>query len=84
MPVGVEPEVLTVKVEDPEPGTDLGPKSAVAPEGDPVTPKITFPVNPFEGVTLTAYFVLFPGETVCDDGVTATEKPDTNSFTCVV
>jgi hypothetical protein len=53
VPVGVELEVFTVKVEDPEPETELGAKLAVAPEGNPVTLKLTFPVNPLEGVTLT-------------------------------
>jgi hypothetical protein len=53
VPVGVELEVFTAKVEDPEPETELGVKLAVAPEGNPVTLKLTFPVNPLEGVTLT-------------------------------
>ncbi len=53
MPVGVEPEVCTVKVEDPEPETEPGPKLAAAPEGNPLTLKLTFPVNPLDGVTLT-------------------------------
>jgi hypothetical protein len=45
--------VFTDMVEDPEPVTELGLKLAVAPEGNPVTLKVTFPVNPLEGVTLT-------------------------------
>ena len=45
--------MLTDRVEDPEPVTELGLKLAVAPEGNPVTLKVTFPVNPLEGVTLT-------------------------------
>ena len=45
--------MLTDRVEDPEPVTELGLKLAVAPEGNPVTPNVTFPVNPLEGVTLT-------------------------------
>jgi hypothetical protein len=53
VPIGVELEVFSVKVEDPEPGTEVGAKLAVAPVGNPVTLKLTFPVNPFEGVTLT-------------------------------
>lgn len=53
MPVGVEVEVFTVKVEDPESETELGEKLAFAPEGNPLTLKLTFPVNPYEGVTLT-------------------------------
>lgn len=53
MPVGVELEVFTVKVEDPEAETERGEKLAVAPEGNPVTLKLTFPVNPLEGITFT-------------------------------
>jgi hypothetical protein len=53
VPAGVELEVFTIKVEDPEPTTELGEILAVAPEGNPVTLKFTFPVNPSEGVTFT-------------------------------
>ena len=53
IPVGVELDVFTARVEDPEPETEFGVKLAVAPEGNPVTLKFTFPLNPFEGVTLT-------------------------------
>ena len=38
---------------DPEPATEAGVKLAVAPEGNPVTLKLTVPVNPLEGVTFT-------------------------------
>jgi len=50
---GVELEVLTDSVEDPEPVTELGLKLTVAPEGNPVMLNATFPLNPLEGVTLT-------------------------------
>jgi hypothetical protein len=40
-------------VEDPEPVTELGLKVAVAPEGRPDTLKVTVPLNPLEGVTVT-------------------------------
>ena len=53
MPNAVELEVFTVKVEDPELETVAGVKLAVAPVGNPVTLKLTLPVNPPEGVTLT-------------------------------
>ena len=45
MPVGVELEVFTVKVEDPEPENEAGEKLALASDGKPVTLKLTFPVN---------------------------------------
>jgi hypothetical protein len=40
-------------VEDPEPVRELGLKVAVAPEGKPDTLKVTVPLNPLEGVTVT-------------------------------
>jgi len=45
---------LTFKVDEPEPESELGEKLAVAPEGNPVTFKLTFPVNPLGAVMLTA------------------------------
>ncbi len=45
--------VVTVMVEEPEAFTDVGLKLAVAPEGSPVTLKLTVPVNPPDGVTVT-------------------------------
>ena len=51
--MGVELDVFTDSVEDPEPVTEFGLKLAVAPEGNPLTLKVTFPLNPLEGVTLT-------------------------------
>jgi hypothetical protein len=53
VPGGVELEVLTAMVVEPEPETEVGEKLAVAPEGNPATLKLTIPLNPFEGVTLT-------------------------------
>jgi hypothetical protein len=53
VPVGVALPVVIARVEDPEPATELGVKLAVAPEGNPVTLKLTFPLNPLVGVTFT-------------------------------
>jgi hypothetical protein len=53
VPAGVELEVFTVRVDNPEPTTEPGEKLAVAPEGNPVTLKLTFPANPLDGFTLT-------------------------------
>jgi len=53
VPVGVELEVFTDNVEDPEPETEPGLKAAVAPDGTPETPKVTAPLNPPVGVTFT-------------------------------
>jgi hypothetical protein len=51
--VGVDVKVLTARVEDPEPETEPGVKLAVAPEGNPLTLKLTFPLNPLDAVTFT-------------------------------
>ena len=48
--MGVELEVFTDRVEDPDPETELVLKLPVAPEGNPLTLKFTVPVNPLEGV----------------------------------
>jgi len=49
----MELEALTVMVDDPDPEIELGLKLALAPDGNPLTLKLTFPENPLEGVTLT-------------------------------
>jgi len=46
--------VLTVIVVDPEVVTDVGLKLALAPLARPATVNVTVPVNPFDGVTVTA------------------------------
>jgi hypothetical protein len=53
LPASVELDVAIDRVEDPEPVTEVGLKVAVAPEGKPETLKLTVPLNPPEGVTLT-------------------------------
>ena len=45
-----------VKVDGPVPLTDAGLKLPLAPEGRPLTPKITVPVNPFSGDTVTVAY----------------------------
>ena len=56
----MEALVLTVSVEDPEVVIELGLKLAMAPWGSPLALRLTVPVNPLDGVTLTVYVVLFP------------------------
>jgi hypothetical protein len=77
VPPGVEDEVFTVKVEDPEPVTELGLKLAVAPVGSPARLKFTVPVKPFKGEMDTVYVVPAPGITVCEPGETAIVKSGT-------
>jgi hypothetical protein len=43
-------EVETVRVEEPDPVTEGGAKEAEAPEGNPLTEKLTVSANPFEGL----------------------------------
>jgi hypothetical protein len=41
-------------LEDPEPVTEAGLKVALAPTGNPVALKVTIPLKPPDGVTVTA------------------------------
>ena len=43
MPRGVLAEVVTVRVEEPDPFTEVGTKDGVAPEGRPLADKLTVP-----------------------------------------
>ena len=53
MPAGVEAEVDTLSVEEPEPPLiELGLKLALAPLGNPLTLRLTVLVKPPEGVTV--------------------------------
>ena len=45
VPRGVLDDVLTVIIELPEPVTVVGLKETVAPDGNPLTPNVTVPVN---------------------------------------
>jgi hypothetical protein len=61
VPVGVEPAVVTVSVEDPEPLlTGVGLNVPVAPLGSPLMVKLTAPVKPLSGLTFAVYVVLAP------------------------
>ncbi len=53
LPVGVVLAVVTVMVVEPEPVTEEGLKLAPAPVGRPEALKLTDPLNPFNGVTVT-------------------------------
>jgi hypothetical protein len=48
-------EVVTVRVEEPDPLTEVGTKDDVAPEGKPVTDKFTVSEKPFKALTDTMY-----------------------------
>src|SRR5947209_20272220 len=64
---GVAAPVPTVIVEEAVAG--LGLKLAVAPPGNPLTPKVTAAVKPPEGVMLTAYVVPAPCTTLWEAGL---------------
>jgi hypothetical protein len=65
--------VLIVSVVEPDLLTEVGLKVPVAPDGNPDTPKLTVPVKPLSGVTVTVYDMGLPTTTACDGGDTATE-----------
>jgi len=53
LPPGVEADVVTVKVEAPDPLMEAGLKLAVAPAGKPLTLNATVPVKPLVGDIVT-------------------------------
>ena len=69
--------VDTPSVVGPEPDTASGLKVALAPDGRPITLKLTLPVNPATGVTVAVYVVPAPGSTLEDAGVAEREKSAT-------
>src|SRR3989441_5623841 len=73
--------VPTVIVEEAVAG--LGLKLAVAPPGNPLTPKVTAAVKPPEGVMLTAYVVPAPCTTLWEAGVAGRAQSGT-AVTCMV
>lgn len=74
MPAAVDVVVLTVSVELPDPTTDVGLKLAEAPVGNPLTLKLTVPLNPPDPASLTEYVVPAPAVTVWLAGEAATLK----------
>ena len=83
VPCGVEVEVLTLRVEVPEPPTiEAGVKAALAPAGKPLTLRLTVSVNPPLGVTVAVYEVPLPACTVCDAGdAVMLKSPAIGAFT---
>jgi hypothetical protein len=74
-PAGVVLLVVTVRVEEPDPLTDVGLKLPDAPVGNPLTEKLTEPLKPPEAVAVAVKVVELPGVTACELGVSPTEKP---------
>ena len=74
VPVGVFLFVATVRVEVPEPLTDVGLNVPLARRGSPLMLKLTLPVNPFKAVTVTVYGALDPRVTERLEGEAVMEK----------
>ena len=74
VPVGVLVAVRTVRVELPEPVTEVGLNEPVEFAGRPLTLKVTTPLNPPAAVTVAVYVVLEPRLTLCDEGDTVSMK----------
>ena len=82
VPAGVEKLVDIFSALVPDPVTDVGVKTAVAPVGNTLTEKVTVPLNPFNAVTVLVYApVAFAWATVWDVGAVTSEKSVTTSVT---
>jgi hypothetical protein len=73
-PYGVETVVKMISVDVPEPVIGAPLKVAVAPAGKPLAAKETLPVKAPMALTATLNAAFAPPFTICEDGVTATEK----------
>lgn len=76
-------EVVTVSADEPDPVTEAGTNDAEAPEGKPLTEKLTVSVKPFNALTDTVYGALPPCAVDCDDGEAEMEKSGVG-FTLIV
>src|SRR5438034_148401 len=74
VPVTAASVVATVRVEAPPAMTDGGANAPVAPEGSPVTVRLTVSAAPEVTCVVTAYVVLDPWATVWFDGLALMEK----------
>ena len=84
VPLVVLVVVVTVIVVDPAVVTDDGLKLELAPVGNPLALKVTVPVKPLIGETVTVYVVLSPRLTVCEEGVAEIEKSGAVAWTTSV
>jgi len=80
--------VFMVRVDDPEPVIEdrLKPPLVMSlgnPDSLP-TLRLTAPVNPLRGVTVTVKVVDWPGITACEEGLTAIEKSALGGSTVIV
>ena len=85
VPFGELVLVEMVRVELPEPVTEVGLKAPLLPDGTPVTLRTTAPAKPFCGAIVTAYVVTAPRFTLREDGAAEIEKsPVCGAFTLSV
>ena len=73
-PVAAVADVDMVRVDDPEPVTEVGLKVPVTHVGRPLTEKLTAELNPFKAVTVGIKLVAAPWTTVCVAGDAVSEK----------
>jgi hypothetical protein len=81
VPVGVVVVVATVRIEEPPARTDGGANVPVAPEGNPVTEKLTVWAVPEVTCVVTVYVVLEPTITVWLGGLALMEKSSSAAVT---
>lgn len=74
VPAGVVVEVESVRVEEPDVAIKDGLKLAVAPAGNPVALRLTFPVKPPVAATVTVVVPLLPAVSVMAAGEADSEK----------
>jgi hypothetical protein len=53
VPTGVLADVVTVSADEPDPVTEAGTKDPEAPDGNPLTEKLTVSAKPFNALTDT-------------------------------
>ena len=80
--------VFIVNIDDPEPMIEDGVKPPlVIPLGNPFslpTLRVTVPLNPLRGETVTVKVFDWPGMTACEEGLTAIEKSGLVGSTVIV
>ena len=74
VPTGVLDDVVTVRVDVPDPVTEVGANTAELPEGNPLTEKVAVSVKPFNAPMPTVYGTIPPCTVDCDDGEAEIEK----------
>jgi hypothetical protein len=72
VPLGPDADVLTLSVDGPVAG--FGENVTLEPDGWPLRLRVTDPVNPLDGVTVTVYVAVLPRRTDTEAGLMESEK----------